>query len=54
MFDTKASGKTVVYGLVTGDTHSCTGLITNLADPTIWEPFRDPLASHGLGHVIPY
>ncbi|WP_157857336.1 S1 family peptidase [Streptomyces yerevanensis] len=53
LFDTKASGKTVVYGLVTGDTNTCTGLFTNLADPTIWKPFRDPLASHGLGHVIP-
>ncbi|MFJ4206681.1 hypothetical protein ACIP2Y_44785 [Streptomyces sviceus] len=45
--------KTVVYALVTGDTNSCTGLFTNLADATIREPFRDPRASHGLGHVIP-
>ncbi|MEU5271853.1 serine protease [Streptomyces hygroscopicus] len=53
LFDTKASGETVVYGLVTGDTNTCAGLFTNLADPAIWKPFRDLLASQGLGHVIP-
>ncbi|MFD7102884.1 S1 family peptidase [Streptomyces celluloflavus] len=49
---TKAA-KAVVYGLVTGSTNTCTGLFTNLADPAIWKPFREPLASHGLSHVIP-
>lgn len=56
LFDPKASGasgKTVVYGLVTGETNTCSGLFTNLADPAIWKPFRAPLASYGLGHLIP-
>lgn len=42
-----------MYGLVTGDTNTCAGLFTNLADPAIGKPFRDLLASRGLGHVIP-
>ncbi len=53
LFAMKAHGKAVVYGLVSGDTNTCTGLFTNLAAPDIWKPFRAPLASHGLGHVIP-
>ncbi|GLF98644.1 S1 family peptidase [Streptomyces yaizuensis] len=53
LFSTTKSGKTVVHGLVTGETNTCTGLFTNLGDPTIWEPFRKPLASHGLAHVLP-
>ncbi len=53
LFDPEASDKAVVYGLVTGSTNTCTGLFTNLADPAIWKPFREPLASHGLSHVIP-
>ncbi|MCX4966981.1 serine protease [Streptomyces sp. NBC_00654] len=55
LFDPNASrsGKAVVYGLVTGETNTCQGLFTNLADPAIWKPFREPLASHGLSHVIP-
>ncbi|WP_424863588.1 S1 family peptidase [Streptomyces sp. MMS24-I29] len=55
LFDPSTSGsdKAVVYGLVTGETNTCQGLFTNLADPTIWKPFRKPLASHGLSHVVP-
>ncbi|MEU3653526.1 hypothetical protein AB0E67_11970 [Streptomyces sp. NPDC032161] len=55
LFDPNASGsdKAVVYGLVTGETNTCQGLFTNLADPAIWKPFRKPLASHGLSHVVP-
>ncbi|MER8234944.1 serine protease [Streptomyces sp. NPDC094049] len=53
LFAPKVSGKAVVYGLVTGDTNTCSGLFTNLTDPSLWKPFRAPLASHGLSHVIP-
>ncbi|WP_335940046.1 S1 family peptidase [Streptomyces sp. PTD5-9] len=53
LFDPAPSGRAVVYGLVTGETNTCTGLFTNLTDPAIWKPFRAPLASHGLTHVIP-
>ncbi|MFI1015906.1 S1 family peptidase [Streptomyces sp. NPDC020965] len=53
LFDMKGSGRAVVYGLVTGETNTCTGLFTNLSDPAVWKPFRAPLASHGLSHVIP-
>ncbi|MFH8533773.1 S1 family peptidase [Streptomyces tendae] len=53
LFDPNASGGTVVHGLVTGDTNTCPGLFTNLADPAVWKPFRAPLASEGLGNVIP-
>ncbi|MFE7135101.1 S1 family peptidase [Streptomyces sp. NPDC057638] len=53
LFSVTKSGKAVVRGLVTGATETCTGLFTNLADPVIWKPFREPLASHGLAHVLP-
>ncbi|MET9144909.1 serine protease [Streptomyces sp. NPDC004042] len=53
LFDAKSPGRTVVHGLVTGETNTCTGLFTNLADPVLWKPFRAPLAAHGLGHVVP-
>ncbi|MFF4173916.1 S1 family peptidase [Streptomyces sp. NPDC001744] len=53
LFETKGHGKAVAYGLVTGETNTCTGLFTNLADPAVWKPFHDVLASRGLGHVIP-
>ncbi|MFJ5723138.1 S1 family peptidase [Streptomyces sp. NPDC093149] len=53
LFDPGTSGEAVVYGLVTGETNTCQGLFTNLADPAIWKAFREPLASHGLSHVIP-
>ncbi|MFI6642764.1 S1 family peptidase [Streptomyces sp. NPDC050504] len=52
LFSTGVKGKPVVHGLVTGDTNTCQGLFTNLADPAVWEPFRKPLAEHGLSHVI--
>ncbi|KUF15178.1 S1 family peptidase [Streptomyces silvensis] len=47
------TGKAVVHGLVTGDTNTCPGLFTNLADPALWKPFRAVLAAKGLAHVIP-
>ncbi|MEU3598245.1 serine protease [Streptomyces sp. NPDC006798] len=53
LFAPAKSGKAVIHGLVTGDTNTCTGLFTNLADPAIWQPFQGPLASHGLSHVLP-
>ncbi len=53
LYSVSGSGEAVVHGLVTGETSTCYGLFTNLADPTVWEPFREPLASHGLSHVLP-
>ncbi|MFI1869898.1 S1 family peptidase [Streptomyces jumonjinensis] len=53
LLDRDSSGKPVVYGVVTGETNTCEGHFTNLADPAIWKLFRGPLASHGLSHVIP-
>lgn len=53
LYAAEGARKPVVYGLVTGDTNTCQGLFTNLADPAVWEPFRAPLAGHGLGHVVP-